>query len=428
MEPVEPRGAKVMPKATGADGGERCFKFTERTVKAAPVPATGRVTYRDAEERYWRLVVTSGGARSFYVAKKVNGRSEKILLGRYPDLPVEAARKAAQKTVGAIAAGGNPADKARAARSPLTVRQLFAEYMTRHARPHKRTADGDAVLFARYCGPLAGHRVAAVHLRDVQNLHAHIGRDAGPYVANRVLSLLHVMFARALQWGFTENANPAHGVRKFREQTRHRFLEPQELPAFFEALRAEPDPIFRDFFALALFTGARRGNLLAMRWADVSFERELWVIPAESTKTGTPYFVPLIAPAIEILANRNALADGSEFVFPGRRGGHLVEVKGAWARVCRRAGINGLRIHDLRRTCATYQANAGASLHIVGQSLGHKNYATTMGYARIQEATVRASMERGAEALRRAAGLLPASPAESMDSPSPAIGGSHDDA
>lgn len=420
------REAEKVTSSTNAQGDARTFKFTERTVKTAPAPAAGRITYRDTEERYWRLVVTASGARTFYVAKKVNGRSEKIWLGRYPDLPVEAARKAAQKMVGSIAGGGNPADRARAARSPLTVRHLFDEYMTRHARPHKKRPDADEALFRLYCGPVANHRIAAVHLRDVQKLHAQIGRDSGQYTANRVLCLLHIMFARALDWGFSENANPAHGVRKFREQARHRFLEPHELPVFFEALRAEDDPAFRDFFALALFTGARRGNLLSMRWPDVNLDRALWIIPAEVTKTGTPYFVPLIGPAIEILASRRLQTDGSEFVFPGRRGGHLVEVKGAWARVCRRAGIAGIRIHDLRRTCATYQANAGASLYIVGQSLGHRNYATTQKYAPIQEATVRASMERGAEALRRAAGLLPETPSGALDNLPAPLGGDRD--
>lgn len=398
-----------------------CFKFTKRRVEALPLPRVGRRTYRDTEDRYLRLIVTAGGARSFYVARKINGRSEKIWLGRYPDLTVEAARKMAQRTVGDIATGRNPQERARAGKSPLTVRHLFDEYMEKHARPHKRSAGHDEALFRLHCGPLACLRISAVHLRDVQRLHVKIGREVGERTANRALCLLHVMFNKALEWGYTENANPAHGVRKFRERARIRYLEPQELPAFFASLSAEPEPIFRDFFALALFTGARRGNLLAMRWADLNFERGLWVIPAEETKTDQPYFIPLIGPALDILASRRVQVVDSPYVFPGRLGGHLVEVKGAWARVCRRAGIEELRIHDLRRTCATYQANAGASLHIVGQSLGHRNYATTQRYAPIQEATVRVSMENGAEAMRRAAGLKPLPPPTELQAESSSV-------
>src|SRR5262249_48005538 len=152
---------------------------------------------------------------------------------------------------------------------------------------------------------------------------------------------------------------------------------------FFAALELE-DQIFQDFFLLLLLTGARRGNLQSLRFEQISFEQSTIRFP--ETKNGQPLTVHLATEAIEILRRRQSETSGNPWVFPGGRKnprGHLNSPKGAWARVLAAAGLEDLRMHDLRRTLGSWSASTGASLPIIGKALGHKNVATTQVYARL---------------------------------------------
>ena len=212
------------------------------------------------------------------------------------------------------------------------------------------------------------------------------------------------MFNKASDMGF-RGENPAKGVKRFKETKRDRFLERDELPAFFQALLAEPNEALRDFFLLCLLTGARRGNVQAMRWEDMDLTAGRWRIP--ETKSGVPVVVPLCDPALAILQNRRKAANGSPWVFPGRgKTGHLIGPKSAWARILKRAGLSDLRPHDLRRSLGSWQAMGGASLPIIGKSLGHTQAATTQIYARLQTDSVRASVAAATTGMLEAGGVV----------------------
>ena len=158
----------------------------------------------------------------------------------------------------------------------------------------------------------------------------------------------------------------------------------------------EPE-LFRDFFLMLLLTGARRANVQAMRWEDISVERTVWRIP--ETKSGEPVTVPLVTEAMEILTRRKGAID-SPFVFPSHgKSGHLIEPNPAWQRLISRAGIADLRMHDLRRTFGSWQAAAGVSLNIIGKSMGHKNQSTTAVYARLSLEPVRAAVTAATSAM-----------------------------
>ena len=146
-------------------------------------------------------------------------------------------------------------------------------------------------------------------------------------------------------------------MRKFREESRERFLQPSELPAFFQAVRAEPNKTIADFFLTCLYTGARKGNVAGMQWCDLDLAAATWRIP--ETKSGESVTVHLPAPAIELLLKRQLDAEpGAQYVFPGRRSNgktlHLSSPKDAWKRLVKRAGLRDLRLHDLRRSLGSY--------------------------------------------------------------------------
>jgi integrase len=270
-----------------------------------------------------------------------------------------------------------------------------------YAKAHKkpRSVEGDEWLWGAYLKPWAGRRLSAIKKSDVQARHAKIGSENGIYSANRMLALLRAMFNQADEIGYRGD-NPAAGVKMFKEQSRDRFLQPAELQAFFAALEAEA-PLFRDFFLIALLTGARRSNVQAMAWADLDLAAGYWRIP--QTKGGMAVVVPLVAPAVEILRARYEARNGNPYVFPGRKHGTcLQEPKTAWGRIVKRAGLVDLRPHDLRRSLGSWMAGQNVSLTIIGKVLGHKSSAATMIYSRVALDPQRAAMDAATASMLQA--------------------------
>ena len=177
-----------------------------------------------------------------------------------------------------------------------------------------------------------------------------------------------------------------------------------ELPLV-AALDSEPSPYVRAFFALCLFTGARKSELLEARWTDVDLDNGFLRLP--QTKAGRRHYVPLSRPAQEILENLPREV-GSPFVFPSERGpGHLINVSKPWERLCTRACIENARLHDLRRTVGSWLAQDGASLLLIGRVLNHSTPGATQVYAHLAEFNARDVMERHGSALIAATGLEP---------------------
>jgi integrase len=382
----------------------KSLNFTKVSLKALPLPPPGkRETYHDLKTNGLQIRITNSGAKTFSVYRWVKGSSkpERITLGRFPDLSVEQARSMAAEINATIAKGDNPANAIRKFKGELTLGGLFSEYMERYAKIHKKSWKEDQKQFDRYMKRFSARKLSSLKPNDFMHLHHKIGAENGQYAANRLLSLLRAMYNRAKEWGFWSKDNPTQGIKKFKEKSRDRFLQADELPKFFQALEDEDNEIMRDYFLVSLLTGARRANVLAMRWSDVKLERGEWRI--EETKTGDAQTIPLTSEVIDILQKRKKHAD-SIFVFPGiGKSGHMVEPKSGWKRIMIRAGLQDVRIHDLRRTLGSWQAATGSSLPIIGKSLNHKNPSTTAIYARLDIDPVRKSVEVAGEAILKAA-------------------------
>ena len=371
--------------------------FTKAVINAAVAPPTGRTYLHDAKEAGLVLMITAAGRKTFQLYKKHQGRPVRVTLGTWPETTVEQARKKCREAKVELAEGRNPNDALRQEREALTFAGLFDIYLERHAKVRKRTWREDETYYRRHLeGRLGKKKLADITRADVAAIHARIGKER-PTHANRVLALISSIFGRAIEFGLWDQLNPCMGIRRFQEQSRDRFLSGDELRRFFEAMEQEPNDTTRDFFSVALLTGARRANVLEMRWSDVDLEAATWRIGR--TKNGNPQTVALVEPVVELLRDRKRQAS-SVFVFPGKGvTGHLVEPKKGWSRLCKAAGIEGARIHDLRRTMGSWQAKTGASLPVIGKSLNHKNQSTTAIYARLDLDPVRSAMEKAAAAM-----------------------------
>ena len=405
---AHPANAVVIHPSSSKLVARRRFNFTKKALDALPVPANEqRAYFYDVQVRGLAIAVSPAGRKTFVLYRKVNRRPERINLGLYPEMSIDQARGKAEQMNSAIAQGENPRNDQRAMKQENTLGEFFDIYLEHFAKVHKRTwKKHDVSSFNKHLARWRNLKLSAIRKIDVVNLHNAIGRNSGHYAANRVLELLSAMFNKAIEWGW-KGENPATGVPAFPEKKRERFLQPEELPAFFKALAEEQNETIRDYILISLFTGARRANVQEMQWSEINFEHATWRIPL--TKHGDPETVTLSPEALGILERRKASAV-RQWVFPGTgKSGHLVEPKTAWKRILDRAGIRDLRIHDLRRTLGSWQAAAGTSLQIIGKSLGHRSLKSTEVYARLNLDPVRLSVNKAVDAMLLAgnvAGLL----------------------
>lgn len=374
--------------------------FTKQMLLALKPPASGRRYLHDTKEHGLSAYITATGAITFYVRKRINGRDERVFIGNFPDVTIEQARAKAVTIRAQVAQGQDPVADRRRLRADVTFADIFNEYMERYSKKQKRSWQYDEREVNKFLSHWFKKKATSISKQDIQLLHERIRDQNGLYQANRILERISSIYNRAIEWGW-QGTNPAEGVRKFREKSRDRFLQPDELPRFFAAIEEEENEVARDYIMLSLLTGARKSNVLAMRWDEISFERAEWRIP--ETKNGEPLTVALSGPAMEILNDRRRKTN-SDWVFPSESSatGHLADPKKAWARLLKRAGIKDLRIHDLRRSLGSWQASTGASGYIIGKSLGHKSQQATQIYARLNLDPVRQSVELATQAMLKA--------------------------
>jgi integrase len=386
------------------------INFTKRVIEALPAPPVGkRENVFDLNTPGLGLLIYPSGAKSFFHLKLVRGYPKRTTLGKFPDLTVDQARGKASGLNGALArwklSGFSGEDPFEAQRDP-TLGGLAAAYVEKHVRAHaarpEHAAQNVEWQVGKYFPSWRNRKIGSIRKADVLDLHERIGREHGKYQANRVVQLLRAIFYFGESSGAWQGVNPAAGVKLFHEEKRRRFLQPDELPRLFAALRKEPNADLRDFVNLAMWTGARRGDLLGARWENLYLNDNRWEIP--NPKNRTPYNVALVPEAIEILRARKKRAKGKDnpFVFPAsRRGstGHIVNVKSAWKKLLTRSKLTELRMHDLRRTLGSWQAAGGASLQIIGESLGHKSLAATAVYSQLKLDPVRESVMTATRAM-----------------------------
>jgi len=390
------------------------LKFTKTTLGAMIPPEAGkRLTVYDTDIPKLALRMTHAGTKTFYVVKRTGIEMVWLKLGVFPDMTVEQARTAAMTALSAFANNENPADVRRARKQELTFAKLFKEYGERHGMK-KLSWRTDQSIYANHLQSLAAQKLSTIKRETISRLLSNLEKAGlSGATINNVRALISSVFGRAIEWGYA-TSNPVTGIKTRTKVKRDRFLQADELPRFFQSLAEEENETLRDYILLALLTGARRANLLAMRWLEVNLAEAIWRIPV--TKNGTPQNVTLSPEAVTILEARKAAAEKeANFVFPGKGlSGHIEEPKKAVIRVMARADIpygrnvqNGVTLHDLRRTLGSWQAKTGASLTIIGKSLNHKSQAATAIYARLDLDPVRESVERATSAMFTAAGLKP---------------------
>jgi integrase len=375
--------------------------ITAKTIPSLTPPAKGNRRHPVANCPGLFLCITAvtekktSGSKSWqfrYV--NAEGRERLYTIGPYPEVGLMVARDRWKELRREVALGGDPLGESQATRRAPTVGDLAARYLETvtvrkcdQSRYSNRTHMETVILPA-----LGKHtKVEAVELADVDAMHHRLAEH--PIKANRMLALCSHMFNMAEKWGWREGRNPCRYVERFPEERRERFLSLSELGRLAETLDAWHNQTVADACRWLVLTGCRRNEALTMRWEDVDLERHVWTKPGHMTKTGKLHTVPLSPAALELLSKRERTGP---LVFEGRGGG-LCHLKNSWPEIRKAAGLEGVRLHDLRHSFASLLASGGGSLPMIGALLGHSEVATTQRYSHLSNQPLQEAVDRVGE-------------------------------
>ena len=381
---------------------ERQFhKLSKRVVDRLAVDGKDTVVW-DRDLPGFGVRVYPSGRKVYVVQSRSGGKSRRVTVGRHGEITPEQARKSAVKLIVCIKAGEPLVDTEP--ESPPTLGELaeryLREYVGMHCKPNTVKHYGQMVR-KHILPALADLRVSEIQRKHI--LQFQYGLRDMPTVANRTVDILVKMFNLAELWEMRPpGQNPCRSVRRYKVSPRkERFLTPEELARLgliLENARAERLASRHAAAAIRLLvlTGCRRNEMLGLAWDDLDFEAG--EMRLADSKTGAR-IVPLPPAAAEVLKNLPRTA-GNPWVFPGRKkGAHQVNINDAWERVRERAGLEDVRLHDLRHTYASRALALGEGLPMIGELLGHRQVNTTARYAHLARESIQASTARVAESI-----------------------------
>lgn len=371
---------------------KNAVKFTHEWLDGLGVPAE-RMEWVDSGCDCLSLRLGKSGVKIFYFLGRINGPVRRMKIGEYPHMSLVLARKEVARMLGEAAIGKDPMPRSMAARKERTFGQLIDWYMKTHSKPHKKSTDRDKDLFDNRFKKWRKRPLSWVTKERVKEYFTKIGEEY-PSAANRMLAIVGSMWRLGQdELGFT-TPDPTKKIKRFASTKRKRFVTQEEIELFFQAVQALRYQVSRDYILLCLFTGARRSNVCAMRWDQLSLAQGFWDVPSTESKNKEDLRIALPRPALLILQRRKAESN-SGWVFPGRGSkGHYNEPKGAMESIRDYMGVEDLRLHDLRRTLGSWQAEDGVSMQTIQKTLGHESIKSTEIYARLTMKPVKTSVEK----------------------------------
>ncbi|MHA7826182.1 MAG: tyrosine-type recombinase/integrase [Roseovarius sp.] len=372
------------------------FKLTKRSVEALEIAEKDYPVW-DAELPGFGVRVYPSGRKTYILQYRVGRRTRRTTIGRHGVLTAEEARKEARRLLGSVAYGDDPSAEKQAKRRAPTVAGLcdrfLDEYVDQHCKP--TTARDYRSIIRRFIRPRLGPlQIAEVTRADVVAFH-HALRET-PYQANRAASMLSKLFNLAEDWGLhPAGSNPARRIKKFREEEKKRYLSDDEQSRLGDVLAhvlEDGSETIHTVSAILLliYTGCRLNEILTLRWEYVT----AYHLELPDSKTGRRR-IPLPKEAHDILEELPR-REGNPYVILGEsENGPLVNVQKPWRRIRKMAGIDDVRLHDLRHTYASVAMKGGIDPFTLKEIMGHKNLQTTLRYAHLED-----------EAVQRAAGSV----------------------
>jgi integrase len=376
-------------------------KITKRSVEAAA--RTGKEYFLwDDELRGFGLRVHPSGRKIYLAQFRAGGRIRRVNIGPHGPITPDQARTEAMKHLSDVRRGSDPGAQRDRLRAAATMKEFGKRFLDEHVASHckpstqyeyRRCVD---LFITPKLGTL---KVIDVTRADVVELHQRLKET--PYQANRVLSVLSIMFTLADTWGVrSDGINPCWKVKRYKEVKRERYLTLDELARLGKVLReADGEPEAATCIRLLLLTGCRLGEIQTLKWDYVDARAGVLRLP--DSKTGAKV-VPIGKAALDVLADIPRI-EGNPYVITGKVDGqYLTDIQKPWRRLRARAGLDTLRIHDLRHSFASDALQLGADLTMIGRLLGHTQVQTTARYAHLKTDPVRETANKVADAIANA--------------------------
>ena len=366
-----------MPRRSG-------LRITKRTVDALFVES-GDAVFWDRDLAGFGVRVHATGRKVYVVQSRGPTGPKRVTLGRHGDLPAEEARKRAAVVIDRIKQGEDPVP--RPPEPELTVSDLSERFMSTHVNVHCKPntiATYRSVLDKHILPVLGMMPIGDVGRGEISALHHRL--HGTPAMANQAVKLVSKMYSLAEAWGnMPPGRNPCGSVRRYRERSRERFLTPEEFRRLGRVLQEiEKDgsmwPPAIAALRLLMLTGCRKREILTLRWEDV--DRTTGELRLRHAKAG-PRMVPLTVPVLAVLDGIPRI-EGNPWVLVGQRQGTgLTKLDNYWQSIREQAGLEDVRIHDLRHSYASRALALGEGLPTIGKLLGHRKVGTTARYAHL---------------------------------------------
>jgi integrase len=352
-----------------------------------------KVDYCDTLCKGLVLEVRFTGGRTWYVRfTNARGRRRQLRLGDGNVLTLADARALALQHKHSVALGRDPADERDALREVPTLDDFVADTFLPFIQISKTSWKQDLSLLRRHILPALGCKTLdVIERQDILALvQKRITDGAAAGSVNRVVILLRFLYNQAIRWGVVGVvSNPTKDIPLLKlNNQRQRFLSEQEAFKLLEAVQQSNNTMLGSIVAFLLLTGARKREVLDARWDCIDWKRSIWKIPI--SKSGKARYVPLSDTALLLLRQKQLQSvEGCEWVFPNPNSRMPYRcITNAWSTARRRAGMEDLRIHDLRHSFASFLINNGRSLYEVQRILGHSSARMTERYAHLAHDTL----------------------------------------
>jgi integrase len=398
-------------------------KITKSYVDKLSTPETGQAFIRDSELKGFAVRVTSSGAKSFILEKRIDGKVKRLTLGRYPELTVEQARKEAHKLLGHIAMGHNPpAEKKYEALQGTTLEQAFNDFITVRKKLKARTLYDYQRIMKTVFVDWQNKVMLEIGKDMVAKRHSKIGTEHGEAYANLSMRFLRALFNFAIAQYEDGNGNsilrenPVIRLTQTRAwyqvDRRQTVIKPHELKPWFQAImNLKNDPLsqnretIRDYLLVVLFTGLRREEAASMTWDNVDLQAK--TLKVIDTKNHLDHTLPLSDFLYELLLQRKNDAS-NEYVFQRASGiKYVSEQRKQMAKITKESGIS-FTIHDLRRTFLTVAESLDISAYAVKRLANHKmSNDITAGYIVADVERLRQPMQKITDYVLKCAGYKP---------------------
>ena len=365
-------------------------RLTKTLIDSLPTPEIQPSFDWDNKVSGFGVKVLPNGKRKYVLKYRTrggrSGRQRWLGLGTHGIVTADQARSLAQRALAIVADGGDPQAQRCAIAAVPTLSDVWVRYERDHISLRKDATQRDYRAIWENClKPTFGNQpVKEISRGEIDAFHKK--RVSTPYQANRILALLSKLMSLAEEWEWREGANPCRHISKFREHARQRFLSSNEIAAVRSASAEllagkKITPHAASILELLLLTGARSGELASAKWAWVDWALQIIALPDSKSGAKTIY---LSKDAVALLRKQEKRSKSQEYIYPGRSAGkHIHNLRKPWVRICVKAGLSGVRVHDLRHTAASLALGSGTSLAIVGRLLGHTQVQTTLRYAHL---------------------------------------------